>query len=124
MTEEEFNAGVAAVRAVYSDTRVLETSGTVRPLRVAPVLIPTTFWGGGITRLLVLFDLSNHEATRPAGFLGDEWRLPGGGKPFNADPIYQNGEAWQGYSWNFPWAPCLSVLQTVEAYLGRFDDHR
>lgn len=124
MTEDEFNEGVVAVKAVYPETRVLEVSGTVRPLRVGPIPIPTPFWGGGVTRLLVLFDLSNHDGARPAGFLGDEWKLPSGGAPYNANPIYQHGEAWQGYSWTFPWPPALSVLQTVEAYLGRFDDHR
>ena len=124
MTEDEFNDGVGMVRAVYPDARILETSGSVRPLRVAPIRIPTAFWGGGLTRLLVVFDLSNHDANRPPGFLGDEWKLPGGQPPLNANPIYQHGEAWQGYSWNFPWPPALGVLETVEAYLGRFDDHR
>jgi hypothetical protein len=124
MTEDEFTDGVALVRSVYPDTRILETVGTIHPLRVAPVLIPTPFWGGGITRLLVLFDLPNHETTRPPGFLGDEWKLPNGNAPHNASPIYQHGEAWQGYSWSFVWPPCLGVLQTVEAYLGRFDDNR
>jgi hypothetical protein len=124
MTEDDFNEEVARVRSVYPETRVLEATGSLRPLRIAPVQIPALFWGGGTTRLLVLFDLSSHEATRPPGFLGDEWKLPGGGAPFNASPTYQHGEAWQGYSWTFPWPPCLGVFETVEAYLGRFDDRR
>lgn len=124
MTEDEFNEGAAAVKAVYPETRVLSVSGTVRPLRVGPIPIPVPFWVGGVTRLLVLFDLSNHGQVRPAGFLGDEWKLPGGGAPYHANPIYQHGEAWQGYSWTFPWPPVLGVLQTVEAYLGRLDDRR
>ncbi len=124
MTEEEFEAGVAAVQREYAETRVLSREGTTRPLRVAPIPIPTDFWGGGTTRLLVVFDLATHESQRPPGFLGDEWKLPGGGAPVNAQPSYQFGEAWQTYSWTFRWPPALSVLQTVEAYLGRFDDHR
>ncbi len=124
MTEEEFNTGVAAVQAIYSDTRVLPTTDSTRPLRVAPIAIPKEFWGGGITRLLVVFDLANHDSARPRGLMGDEWRLSGGGVPHNASPVYEFGEAWQAYSWNFAWPPVFDVLPTVEAYLGRFNDHQ
>jgi hypothetical protein len=125
MTEDEFHQGLAAVAEIYPQTRVLQGAGTQRPLRVAPVPIPTDFWGGGVTRLLVVFDLATHAAARPRGLLGDEWKLPSGdGAPFNASPIYEFGEAWQQYSWAFEWPPALGVMQTVEAYLGRFDDHR
>lgn len=124
MTEDEFNEGITAVRMIYSETRILEISDSLRPLRVAPIRMPTTFWGGGITRLLLVFNLSLHETTRPIGYLGDEWKLPNGNKPFNATPTYQYGETWHGYSWAFPWPPALGVLQTVEAYLGRFNDNR
>jgi hypothetical protein len=124
MTDEEFARGVAAVRAVYGDTRVLSTTDGIRPLRVAPIPIPKEFWGGGITRLLVVFDLGTHESTRPRGLMGDEWRIAGGGVPHNANAVYEFGEAWQTFSWNFGWSPVLGVLQTVEAYLGRFRDHQ
>lgn len=124
MTQEEFDKGVDAVRQVYSETRVLRTTGTGRPLRVAPVQIPRQFWGGGITRLLIIFDLATHSSTRPRGLMGDEWRLPAGGAPHNASAAYEFGEAWQAFSWKFPWPPALDVLQTVEAYLGRFDAHQ
>lgn len=124
MNDEEFERGMEAVRAIYPDTRVLPTENSTRPLRVAPILIPEEFWGGGTTRLLVVFDLSNHDSSRPRGLMGDEWRLPGGGAPYNASAVYEFGEAWQAYSWNFSWSPALGVLQTVEAFLGRFDDHR
>jgi hypothetical protein len=30
------------------------------------------FWGGGTTRLLVVFDLANHDGARPRGLLGPE----------------------------------------------------
>lgn len=120
MTEDEFQKGLAAVLSVYPETRVLPAPGSQRPLRVAPIAIPTEFWGGGITRLLVVFDLATHEAARPPGMLGDEWTLPGGGQPHNAPASYTFGEAWRQFSWSFPWPPALSVLQTVEAYLGRF----
>lgn len=124
MNEIEFEQGVAAVRALYPATAVVAASGSQRPLRVAPVLIPEVFWGGGTTRLLVVFDLATHESARPPGYLGEEWKLPGGGAPHNAQPAFVFGEAWQTYSWNFPWPPALSVFQVVQAYLGRFDDHR
>jgi len=124
MTEDEFERGLAAVIEIYPETRVLPGAGTQRPLRVGPVAIPTEFWGGGVTRLLVVFDLATHEAARPRGLLGDEWKLPNGrGAPQNASPVYEFGEAWQQYSWSFPWPPALGVVQTVEAYLGRFDAH-
>ncbi len=124
MTAEDFDTAVDAVRRVYPETRVVQASGSVRPLRVAPVPIPTEFWGGGATRLLVVFDLSNHDTSRPRGLLGPEWKLPGGGAPQNANPVYEFGEPWQAFSWTFNWPPVLGVLQTVEAYLGRFRDHR
>jgi len=50
--------------------------------------------------------------------------VPGGAAPFNASPVYEFGEAWQAFSWSFPWPPALGILETVEAYLGRFRDHR
>ena len=78
----------------------------------------------GTTRLLVVFDLANHESTRPRGLLGPECKVPGGAAPFNASSVYEFGEAWQAFSWSFPWPPALGVLETVEAYLGRFRDHR
>ena len=124
MTEEEFQRGVGTVAAVYPQTRVLPGADTLRPLRVAPVSIPSEFWGGGTTRLLVVFDLATHTAARPRGLLGEEWKLPNGGAPYNASLVYEFGEAWQQYSWSFLWPPSLGVVQTVEAYLGRFDDHR
>jgi hypothetical protein len=124
MTEEEFAEGVAGVIEVYPDSRILAPAGTQRPLRVAPVPIPREFWGGGTTRLLVVFDLANHSTLRPRGLLGDEWRLPRGGPAYNASPVFEFGEPWQAFSWNFAWPPVLGVLETVEAYLGRFDDQR
>jgi len=124
MTDEEFAKGIAAVRAIYGDTRVLPTTDGIRPLRVAPIQIPKEFWGGGVTRLLVVFDLAAHDSTRPRGLMGDEWRIAGGGVPHNASPVYEFGEAWQAFSWNFEWPPVLGVLPTVEAYLGRFHDHQ
>lgn len=124
MTEEEFDAGVDAVKAIYSGSRVLASDGATRPLRIAPIPIPDVFWCGGTTRLLVVFNLDTHDSDRPRGLLGDEWRLPGGNAPHNADVVFEFGEAWQAYSWSFPWPPALGVMQTVEAYLGRFDDHR
>lgn len=124
MTEEEFIQGLETILKVYPESRLLESSGSLRPLRIAPVPIPPAFWGGGHTRLLVQFDLEQHEMVRPPGFLGDEWKLPNGGAPYNANPTYLHGETWQGYSWNFPWPPALSPFETVEAYLGRFDDQR
>jgi hypothetical protein len=124
MTEQEFEEGVAAVRALYPATAVIAGTGSQRPLRVAPVPIPEPFWGGGTTRLLVVFDLATYEATKPPGFLGEEWKLPGGGAPHNAQPVFTFGEAWQTFSWNFAWPAPLGVFQVVQAYLGRFDDHR
>ena len=116
--------GVACAIEVYPETRLLPFSGAVRPLRVAPVPIPKEFWCGGITRLLVVFDLANHSATKPRGLLGPEWKLPGNAAPYNASNVFEYGEAWQGFSWNFPWPPALGVVDTIEAYLGRFNDHR
>jgi hypothetical protein len=124
MNEAEFLQGVAAVREVYPQARLLPPQGSLQPLRVAPVPIPAQFWGGGTTRLLVVFDLASHQNARPRGLLGPEWKLPGGGAPHNASTVFEFGEAWQGYSWTFPWPPPLGVLATVEAYLGRFCDHR
>jgi hypothetical protein len=124
MTEDELVEGIAAAVAVYPETRLLPPDGTQRPLRVSPVPIPTEFWGGGATRLLVVFDLANHATTRPRGLLGSEWHLVGGGTPYNANPVFEFGEAWQGFSWNFSWPPALGVIETIEAYLGRFSDHR
>lgn len=124
MTEEEFDAGVEVVKRSYPDTRVVASAGTMRAMRVSPVPIPEAFWCGGTTRLLVVFDLATHATARPRGLLGPEWRLPGGAPPFNASPVYECGESWQAFSWNFPWPPALSVLETAEAYLGRFNDHR
>jgi hypothetical protein len=96
----------------------------VRPLRVAPVPIPAAFWGGGATRLLVVFDLASHDSSRPRGLLGPEWKLPGGAAPYNASAVFEFGEAWQGFSWNFAWPLALGVVEIIEAYLGRFSDHR
>jgi hypothetical protein len=124
MNEEEFDEGVAAVRAIYGDTCVLPAANSTRPLRVAPIPMPKEFWGGGVTRLLVVFDLANHDSARPRGLMGDEWRIASGGVPHNASAVYEFGEAWQAFSWNFAWPPVLGVLQTVEAYLGRFHDHQ
>lgn len=124
MTEEELTAGVAAAARVYPQTRLLPPSGTLRPLRVAPISIPAEFWGGGETRALIVFDLAVHPSTRPRGLLGPEWRLPGGGAPFHASPVFEHGEAWQAFSWTFRWPPALDVVATIEAYLGRFSDHR
>jgi len=124
MNEAEFQQGVAAVRDVYPQTRLLPPQGAAQPLRVAPMPIPARFWGGGTTRLLVVFDLASHHGVKPRGLLGPEWTLPGGGAPFNASPVFEFGEAWQGFSWNFPWPPALGVVETIEAYLGRFSDHR
>ena len=36
MNEEQFDKGVAAVQAIYGDTRLLPAQGSMRPLRVAP----------------------------------------------------------------------------------------
>jgi hypothetical protein len=124
MTEEELTAGMAAAAKVYPQTRLLPSSGTLRPLRVAPIPIPAEFWGGGETRALIVFDLANHASARPRGLLGPEWRLPGGGAPFHASPVFEYGEAWQAFSWAFRWPPTLDVVATIEAYLGRFNDHR
>jgi hypothetical protein len=124
MTTEDFDSGLQRVLLVYPEARVLPADGTIRPLRVAPVGIPVSFWGGGTTRLLVVFDLANHESARPRGLLGPEWKLPGGAVPFNANAVYEFGEAWQAFSWAFAWPPALGVLETVEAYLGRFRDQR
>jgi hypothetical protein len=124
MNETEFAEGVAAALEVYPQTRLLPPQGSFRPLRVAPVQIPSAFWAGGATRLLVVFDLASHDSARPRGLLGPEWKLPGGGAPHNASPVFEFGEAWQGFSWNFAWPPALGVVETIEAYLGRFSDHR
>ena len=124
MTAEDFERGLEAVLHLYPEARVLPADGTVRPLRIAPVPIPTSFWGGGSTRLIVVFDLATHETARPRGLLGPEWKLPGGTAPFNANAVYEFGEAWQAFSWTFGWPPALGVLETAEAYLGRFRDHR
>ena len=124
MTEEEFAAGAAAVARVYPQTRLLPSVGTLRPLRVAPVPVPLEFWGGGETRALVVFDLATHASARPRGLLGPEWRLPGGGVPYNASAVYEYGEAWQAFSWAFRWPPALDVTATVEAWLGRLSEHR
>ena len=124
MTEEELGAGAAAATAVYPQTRLLPPGGSLRPLRVAPVPIPGRFWGGGTTRALIVFDLATHESARPRGLLGPEWRLPGGGAPHNASAVFEFGEAWQAFSWNFAWPPALGVIETIEAYLGRFSEHR
>jgi hypothetical protein len=124
MNETEFAGGVAAALEVYPQTRLLPPQGSLRPLRVAPVPIPAAFWGGGATRLLVVFDLASHDNARPRGLLGPEWKLPGGGAPYNASTVFEFGEAWQGFSWNFAWSPALGVVETIEAYLGRFSDHR
>ena len=72
MTADDLALGVAAVQRIYKDARTVPAAGTVRPLRVAPVPIPTAFWGGGITRLLVVFDLANHETTRPRGLCSSD----------------------------------------------------
>jgi hypothetical protein len=124
MTLEELHAGVAALRSAYPDTRILAASDGVHPIRVAPVPMPHAFWGGRLTRLLVVFDLRSHASTRPRGLLGPEWVLPSGGSPYNASPVFEFGESWQAFSWNFSWPPAFGVVQTVEAYLGRFDDRR
>jgi hypothetical protein len=125
MTEEEFAIGVASATEVYPSTRLLPPNGNLRPLRVAPIPIPVDFWGGGSTRLLIVFNLTTHAAEKPRGLLGPEWKLPGGrGAPHNASPVFEFGEQWQGYSWNFPWPPALGVVDTIETYLGRFGDQR
>jgi hypothetical protein len=124
MTEEELAAGVAAATRVYPQTRLLPPSGTLCPLRVAPVPIPEEFWGGGETRALIVFDLASHASSRPRGLLGPEWRLPGGDAAYNASAVFEFGESWQAYSWAFRWPPALDVVATIEAYLGRFSDHR
>ena len=124
MNETEFQQGVAAARDVYPETRLLPFQGSGRPVRVAPVPIPAKFWGGGTTRLIVVFDLANHDNAKPRGLLGPEWKLPGGGAPHNASPVFEFGEAWQGFSWNFPWPPALGVVETIEAYVGRLSDCR
>ena len=124
MTEEEFRQGLSVLRQTYPQTRLLAAPALTRPLCVGPISIPDEFWGGGETHLLVVFDLATHDAARPRGLLGSEWKLPNGGAPFNASPVYEFGEAWQAFSWSFPWPPALGVVETVEAYLGRFHDHR
>jgi hypothetical protein len=124
VTESDFMEGVAAVMEVYPGARLLPPDGNIRPLRIEPVPLPEEFWGGGSTRLLVVYDLVAHTDTRPRGLLGPEWTLPGGGAPLNASPVFEFGEAWQAFSWSFPWPPALSVMETIEAYLGRFSDHR
>jgi hypothetical protein len=124
MTEQELTAGVAAAVEVYPQTRLLPPSGTLRPMRVAPVPIPRQFWGGGSTRALIVFDLVTHAAVRPRGLLGPEWHLPAGGAPHNASAVFEFGEAWQAFSWNFAWPPALGVVETIEAYLGRLSEHR
>ena len=70
MNETEFAQGVAAAQEVYPQARLLPPQGTIRPLRVAPVPIPAVFWGGGATRLLVVFDLATHNGARPRCLLG------------------------------------------------------
>ena len=50
--------------------------------------------------------------------MGDEWHIAGGGVPHNASAVFEFGEAWQAFSWNFGWPPALDVVATVEAYLG------
>jgi hypothetical protein len=79
MNEVDFQRGVAAVRDVYPQTRLLPPQGTARPLRVAPVPIPAQFWDGGTTRLLVVFDLANHHTTMAAraGRGRDDRSVPG-----------------------------------------------
>lgn len=124
MTEQEFEQGIAAVKEVYPGTTLLPGTASERPLRVAPITIPATFWGGGSTRLLVVFNLAMLETARPAGYLGPEWKLPSGAPAMNAQPAFVYGEAWQTFSWNFEWSPRLGVLQVVEAYLGRFGEQR
>jgi hypothetical protein len=124
MTGVDLEIGILAATEVYPETKVLAATGSVYPLRVGPIPIPVEFWGGGNTTLLVVFDLANHESVRPRGLLGPEWRLPNGGAPFNASTVFEFGETWQAYSWNFPWPPALGVVETIEAYLGRFNDHR
>jgi hypothetical protein len=124
MTEGDLTEGIAAAIEIYGQTRLLPPNGTIFPVRVAPVPVPVDFWGGGDTRLLVVFNLANHETERPRGLLGPEWKLPTGAAPFNANPVFESGEAWQGFSWNFPWPPALGVVETIEAYLGRFSDCR
>ncbi|HUY10596.1 MAG TPA: hypothetical protein VNF75_04805 [Candidatus Dormibacteraeota bacterium] len=124
MTPEEFTLGLEVVMRDYPETRVLPGRDGERPLRVAPVPIPVSHWGGGVTRLLVVFNLATHDSVRPRGLLGPEWKLPGGTAPMNASPVYEFGEAWQAFSWVFPWPPALGVLETAEAYLGRFNDPR
>ncbi len=124
MTADDFERGLAAVVRLYPEAHLLPMEGTVRPLRIVPVQIPALYWGGGTTRLLVVFDLATHETVRPRGLLGPEWKLPGGGIPYNANVVYEFGEPWQAFSWSFAWPPPLSMLETVEAYLGRFNDQR
>lgn len=124
MTNNDYDRGVETVWRIYPDSRALPADRTLRPLRVAPVLIPKAYWGGGLTRLLIVFDLATHDSARPRGLLGPEWKLPSGAAPMNANPVYEFGEPWQAFSWNFPWRPGFGVLETVEAYLGRFHDHR
>ena len=124
MTEADLKQGIAAATEVYPDTKLLVATGTLRPLRVGPIPIPAEFWGGGNTSLLVVFDLANHESVRPRGLLGPEWQLPNSGAPFNASTVFEYGETWQAFSWNFPWPPVLGIVETIEAYLGRFIDHR
>lgn len=124
MTDDDFDRGLEMVVRRYPEARVTAGEGTVRPLRIAPISIPVDYWGGGTTRLLVVFDLATHETARPRGLLGTEWKLPGGGIPQSANAVYEFGEAWQAFSWSFVWPPALSMLETVEAYLGRFNDHR
>ena len=75
MTPDEFDRGVAAVLRHYPETRILPAGGPVRPLRIAPIIIPQDFWGGGVTRLLIVCDLATHEGSRPRGLLGPEVEL-------------------------------------------------
>ncbi len=124
MNEADLKEGIIAATEVYPETRLLATTGALYPLRVGPVPIPVEFWGGGTTSLLVVFDLANHVTAKPRGLLGPEWHLPGGGAPYNANPVFEFGESWQAYSSEFPWPPALGVVETIEAYLGRFNDHR
>jgi hypothetical protein len=124
VSPEEFQNEIDTLKRIYSATTVLPAPSMVYPVRVAEIPMPDAFWGGGQTRLLVVFDLNSHNTDRPRGLLGPEWKLPGGGVPLNASVVFEFGESWQAFSWNFPWTRPFGVFETVEAYLGRFNDHR
>ena len=124
MNETEFARGVAAALEVYPQARLLPPRAACgrcgwrrcrsRP-RSGAAAPPACWW------------CSTWPATTAPGRGGCSARSgssPAMGRPYNASAVFEFGEAWQGFSWNFAWPPALGVVETIEAYLGRFSDHR